>query len=651
MNLAAAAPRRTPSRPARAIAKLRLLAAQLKIRQAINRVRSLFFYRLIFRLILTVFSSLAITFFIFRVYYGEFDLERFNWIFQPEHNRIFIVSWLVVFLLNLILLGLFHNTIIASGSLAIITTIWLFVNQVKITSRQTPFLPEDLFLIGEARQVASVISQRDLWFISGSIMLILMMMVCGLILNNLLTNFPKTPLRTRLALSVVMIIIGSFGLTKVAQSIKNPATILQKDNFIGNGLIAWNQQLNYHWNGPVIGFVYNIGKIDLAKPDNYSKQRIQQIVEHYGKQAEARNISRVEPSQQPINIALILSESLVDPSRLVEFYPLQNNPTPWLNQALKHNPSGQLAASEYGGGTANVEFEILTGLSTTLNQNTTPFTNFLPKISNFPSFASKLKHAKFQTIALHNFLPEMYKRNLTYHNLGIDKFYGVEDFKNRSTIDNNPYDSDYSFYQQLLDELKNEPTKSKFINGVTMQNHAPYDNFYTYNQQQFAEPNNLSDEQYHKLETYLTGLHHTDRALADFYQKLQSIPQKTLVIIYGDHFPGSDVLGKVTEADAQLARRTPILMLANFHLPARDLGILSGNYLSLEVTKLLNWKQSGFDEMRQQLQAIMPQLSFFHSHQPGEFRQHQIYRDYELIQYDLLSGQRFSQKMGFFDTK
>lgn len=650
MKPAATTPHRPSSRLARAITKLRLLAAQLKMRQALNRVRSLVFYRALFRLILTVFSSLAITFFIFRVYYGEFDLERFSWIFQPEHNRIFAVSWLVVFLLNLILLGLFHSVIVASGSLAILTTIWLFVNQVKMTSRQTPFLPEDLLLIGEARQVASVISPSDLWFIIGSIGLIVMMMICGLILTNLLANFPKTPRRTRLALSLVMIIVGSFGLNQVTHSIKNPATILKKDNFIGNDLVAWNQQLNYHWNGPVIGFIYNIGKLELAKPDGYSKQRIAQIVERYNQQAHINNLTRISPDQQPINIALVLSESLVDPNRLTHFYPLQHNPIPWLTQALKTNPSGQLATSEYGGGTANVEFEILTGLSTTLNQNTTPFTHFLPKIAGFPSLAQSLKQAQFQTAALHNFLPEMYKRNLTYPNLGIDKFYGVENFKHRSTIDNNPYDSDYSFYQQLLDELRAEPTKSKFINGVTMQNHAPYDNFYQ-SGRQFAKRGDLNDEQYHKLETYLTGLYHTDQALADFYQKLQTLPQKTLVIVYGDHFPGSDVFGKIIETDPRLARRTPIVMLANFPLPAKNLGTLSGNYLSLEISKLLNWKQSGFDEMRQQLQVIMPKLSFFHSDRPGEFRQQQIYRDYELIQYDLLSGQRFSQKMGFFDQK
>jgi len=115
-----------------------------------------------------------------------------------------------------------------------------------------------------------------------------------------------------------------------------------------------------------------------------------------------------------------------------------------------------------------------------------------------------------------------------------------------------------------------------------MQNHAPYDNYYQ-TTTHFAQHGDLNNDQYQKLETYLTGLSHTDQALDNFYQKLQALPQKTLVVIYGDHFPGSDGLGKVTDADAQLARRTPIVMLANFPLPERDFGTISGNYLTLEI--------------------------------------------------------------------
>lgn len=58
-----------------------------------------------------------------------------------------------------------------------------------------------------------------------------------------------------------------------------------------------------------------------------------------------------------------------------------------------------------------------------------------------------------------------------------------------------------------------------------MQNHAPYDNYYQ-TMTHFAQRGDLNNDQYQKLETYLTGLSHTDRALDDFYQKLQALPQK-----------------------------------------------------------------------------------------------------------------------------
>lgn len=642
-----------PSRP-RLTSRLGALITQLRWRQATDRLRSLAIYRAFFRIVGLIFLSLGLTFFMFRAYYGEFDLERFQWFFQPDHNHIFMVSWLIIFLVSVWLFAIFQSVIIASGSLAAILSIWLFVNQVKITSRQTPFLPEDLLLIGEARQVASVVNPQELQLLLTRLVLIAMMLGAGLILRALIGNFNKPSWRARLLTGISLLTISSFGLLQVAHQIKNPATILKKDNFIGNDLISWNQQVNYHWNGPVIGFVYNIGKLELIKPPEYSQQRIAQIVKRY--QAAAQHNKRQRPltiDHQSLNLALVLSESMILPTQVADVYPLRHNPMPWLTSYIAQHPHNylQLATSEYGGGTANVEFEVLTSFSTTLNQNATPFTNLLPKLANFPSLAQRLGYSGAQTSAMHNFHPEMYKRNLTYPNLGFNQFDGVEDFKHRSTIENNPYDSDRSFYQQLYDKLAAQPQRTKFINGVTMQNHAPYDGFYRADRQ-FAESSHLTTDQHRNLENYYTGLAYTDQALAEFYQKLQQLPQKTLVVIYGDHFPGSDVLGKVNEVDAARAHLTPIVLLANFPLPNHQLPtIISGNYLTSHLSDLLGWSKSGFDMLLQDLRQQFPKLSFYHSQQPGEFRHSQAYRDYELIQYDLLNGQRFSQKMGFFDAK
>ena len=634
---------------------LKVLIAQLSLRQATDRLRTLTVYRVVFRAILTIFSSLALTFFIFKVYNVEFSDWQFKWFFEPEKNRIFLFSWLIILLLNLVFLGLFGNLILASGSLGILAIVWLFINQVKIASRHTPFLPEDLFLAGEAGEMTAVIDDNQKWFLITSIVLIGMIIGCSLILKRLISRFPKPSRRVRLVSGLALVIVGCFGLVQVTQAIKNPAKIKDRDNFIGNDLIAWNQYDNFYFNGPVIGFVYNIGKINLPQPTDYSKEKIAQIVKHYQTTADSYNQQhQTKPiSQYPINVAMVLSESMVLPTQVADIYPLNHNPMPWLSNYIAKQPQNylQLATSEYGGGTANVEFEILTGLSSTFNYNATPFTNFLPKIKDFPGFPRRFKQAGAQTIAMHNFRPEMYKRNLAYPNLGFERFDGLVDFQHRLTLENNPYDSDQSFYQQLYDQLATDPDRPKFINGATMQNHTPYKDIYKINHR-FAKPDNLSDEQHNILENYYTGLNYTDQALADFYQKLQRLPQKTLVVVYGDHFPGSNALGKTMEADPSRARLTPIVLLANFPLPEHQLpSTISGNYLMSHVSDLFNWQKSGFEMLLRDLRQNLPKLSVHHTQQPTDFRQHQAYADYELIQYDILNGKRFAQKMGFFEVK
>ncbi len=625
-----------------------------KLRTSFYNLRSKTLYRVLFDLIILAFGSLMLTFFIFQTYYGGFSLERFEWFFQPEHNRIFAISCLIISLVNLLLFGLLFNPILATASLAVISAIWLFVNQAKIASRQVPFLPEDLFMASEAGQMTVMVPADYLEELLINLSLILMASVSALFIRHLVADYTKTKLRYRLALGLTMVICSLYGLISISQTIKDPNMLKSKDNFIGNDLVAWNQQINYFWNGPVIGFVYNLGKIKLEPPNNYSETSIQKIVQKYQSQLAQFNQNRLTPDDQPINLVMILSESLVDPLVIDQYYPLKRNPMPFLTELMQKTPSGRLATSEYGGGTANVEFEILTGFSTTLNQNTTPFANFLPKpdMQNFPSIANHLKNYNYQTLALHNYSPLMYKRNLTYPNLGFDEFKGIDAFKHAQTLEQNPYDSDFSFFKTLLEELDKNPTQVKFINGVTMQNHSPYQNLYALNpQDSFTEPADLSEEAYHKLETYLRGLSYSDVALEDFYSQLQNLTQKTLVVFYGDHFPGSEVLERVSQADAAQARLTPVFTMANFDLESSQLGTISGNYLSNAIFKLLNWKTSAFALLLNELNSQFPKLSFYHVNDPDDFERSQTYQDYRLIQYDMLNGQRFSQKLGFFDAK
>lgn len=604
------------------------------------------FYQLIFSLISTTFCSLALTFFIFQTYNRSLNIATLTWLFDDENNQVFLWSWFVVFLLDLILLAIFNRTIIANLSLTVVSVIWLFVNQVKMTSRQSPFLPEDLFFAGEAGRMTALIQSEDFYFLIRSLVLILIMSLSAYFIYNLILRYPKPSRRRRWLASGLLLVIGAGGLLNIYRQLHDPDLMTTHQNLIHNAIISCCQSSNYYWNGPVIGFMSNIGKIALDKPTEYSEEVIRRIVDKYQPSSD----KTTTPDQQPVNLVLILSESLTDPGLFQEYYSLKNDPISFVHWLQQNQPSGWLAGSEYGGGTANIESDLLTSMSTMLNNNTTPFTNFLPKISNFPSLANTLKLFGYQTSALHNYDPQMYKRNLVYPNIGIDKFYSLDDFAQTSTIDRNTYDSDESFFATLLEHLRREPQQAKFINGVTMQNHAPYDDIYDLSTQ-WAERGELSDGDYNRLENYLTGINYSDQALRKFYSDLQQLEQKTLVVVYGDHLPGSNVFQRVAEVDSKLAHLTPIVTLANFELDFELFGELSANYLASAIFEALGWSKSGYYTMLDQLRQRFPSLTSYEVVDQTVLDNDPIYQDYALIQYDLLNGARYSQKLGFFDVK
>lgn len=104
-------------------------------------------------------------------------------------------------------------------------------------------------------------------------------------------------------------------------------------------------------------------------------------------------------------------------------------------------------------GTANIEFEALTGFSMGLfnAQLTTPYTMLVPKMNQLPSIVSTLKDQNYHTTAIHPYNTSMYKRKDVYEVLGFDEFISENTMTYTDTIEDNPYISDASAYQEVMD--------------------------------------------------------------------------------------------------------------------------------------------------------------------------------------------------------
>lgn len=414
--------------------------------------------------------------------------------------------------------------------------------------------------------------------------------------------------------------------------------------------IPYSQKMNYYNVGFVGGFLFNLNVPAMDQPAGYSKETMTDIVTDYQKKAASYNDTLTSGEDTP-NIVFVMSESFSDGTRLKEFT-IDGDPLTPYREVAQQTYSGQMLSPGYGGGTANIEFEALTSFGMELfnPQLTTPYTQLLTNFKSFPSIVSLLAERGYETTAIHPYNTSMYKRQDVYNVLGFDQFISQETIDYDDTLENNPYISDASAYQQVLDQL--DSTTPQFIHLVTMQTHMPYSG--KYDTLDFATtPANTS------MENYYQDVHYAAIALQNFLAQLETSDQRTLVVFWGDHLPSiySDAI--------QAANETANLHLTEFLffdsqgqlVDSDDHNVTTSPfYFASELMQQAGLKETGFYAFLQALQEKMPAFesnmyytgTTFASEYPFDADAEKLYETYKLIQDDTVSGKQYATALDFF---
>ncbi len=201
--------------------------------------------------------------------------------------------------------------------------------------------------------------------------------------------------------------------------------------------------------------------------------------------------------------------------------------TPILNEGFV---TFRATSPVYGGGTANVEFEMLTGLPS--NSRVLSGIIYQEYSSQFKShsdtIASALKAKGFITYAAHNYLKEFWHRDIVYKKFGFEKFDGLYEMSNISLPNQivatkkkwQWQPDDYLLYKSAIDQLKKADKKNIFMNLITMSTHGPY-------------PHENDSGEY----VYTYELKQAIDRFVDFYKEVREIDPEAVVVIYGDHKP------------------------------------------------------------------------------------------------------------------
>lgn len=565
----------------------------------------------------------------------------FSW-----HTEKFFLACFVLLIILIFLIALAGSVPLGSLTYVVAIGVLGFANYMKMSYRQEPIYPDDLKMITEIGLL------KDM---TGTMLFTVILAAAGTVLGlfcwYMFRSLKKGRRFQLIRLTTLLVAIGLLG---YISNFNNPDNLLRKAYNKTALWIPYSQKMNYYNTGFIGGFLYNLKVEPMDEPEGYSKAKIKEITEKYQKIADEKNKAVEEESP---NIVFVMSESFSDPSRLngVE---VSGEPLADYYEVADQTYSGNMLSQNYGGGTANIEFEALTGFSMALfnAQLTTPYTMLVPKMDQLPSIVSALNAQSYQTTAIHPYNTSMYKREDVYQTLGFDQFISERTMTYTDTIENNPYISDESAYKEVM-TLLNEEKTPQFIHLVTMQTHMPYNGKYD----RLGYSAEISDGSGTlDLENYLQDISYSSTALKQFTEELKNLSRRTLVVFWGDHLPGiySDTIQ--AKNDKQTLHETQFLMFdskGKLEKKTTQDAITSPFYFAANLMEQTNQTTNGFYQLLLSLEQELPAFERELYYQNGQWykeaqfnrSQQEIYDEYQLIQYDIVAGKQYSLADGFFE--
>ena len=426
----------------------------------------------------------------------------------------------------------------AAGLVLGVSVLAAGLNRSKIAMRGEPLYPSDRSYL---RQTGSLLAMVETdtaikTFFPMALAVVLIFVVSRLVKRR----FPPVQPRNAdgrvnwrwLIVRAVALVLAS-GILVYAGGFNQSGNLLRLAYNQNSSWKPWSQLSNYRSNGFLGGFLYNLPTEAMEQPEAYSAASMGAIAQRYVSRAQELNAGRTGDLSD-INVVFVLGESFSDPTKL-EGLSLAENPIPYTQGLMEQAVAGDMYSHSYGGGTATMEFESLTGQLVGLfrSQVSSPYQMFVADTVNYPSIVGELSATGHHTVAIHSYHLDMFKRRDVYRSFGFDEVIDDDAMQSRERIEAGRFVSDAAAFDEVVHQIAVHD-KPVFAHLVTMQNHTPFEGAY-------PDPiaTNLSTAQNGELVgQYARGLAHSDAAFETFLSKIQETGERTVVVFYGDHHPG-----------------------------------------------------------------------------------------------------------------
>lgn len=572
-------------------------------------------------LLIFISYSLLLVFLIELICRGSYSdtYEFFTQRFSKVTYNVLIVS------LTLSPCFLFKRRTFAFSIVSILWIILSIADNLVIKFRETPLTYADLGMIKSGLELSNQYLSKNSFIIIISAFVFI---ILGLTL--LFFKCKKTTVKYLINIVCLLVFLLTFSFSV--------------DYGLEKGIITtnfWDANWGYSHYGFSYSFYNSFVNTGINKPSSYSKNTINEIKDELDtlaiensdslnaiaisidQDSDLLDVNFISESNDNIikpNIIMIQLESFINPNWLTNVT-FNENPVSNLESYSQSFSSGLVTVPSFGGGTANTEFEVITGMSTEFfGVGEYPYNTIASK-APIPSLAYTLRDLGYTSNSLHNHEGKFYSRYKVYENLGFDAFTPIELM---SVPERTPFG--WAKDNVLIDEICNIITNTDspdLILGISVQGHGTYPNT-PLEDKVISITSGYEKENKNSLEYYINQIYEMDIFINDLIEAINSLNEPSVVLFYGDHFPALGFSSdEISEADL---KETPYLIWDNMNLD-----ITHENLKAYELTSLILDK----------LSFPSTTLSSLHnSNLDDETKKEYL----NLLEYDMIYGKNFTSE-------
>ena len=485
----------------------------------------------------------------------------------------------------------------------LISVFWVFLgicNGYLLTKRVTPFNAQDLKAMSEALAVMnSYFNAFELVMIVIGVVALVFWIISMWRRGGQFTG----KMHRWIALGGVIVSFAACGVVTEA-AIDNRVI----SNYFGNIAFAYE---DYGFPYCFSASLFNTG---INEPSGYSEEAMAEISNN----GEITKSETGRSEEELPNIMFVQLESFFDPTE-VEWLRFSEDPIPNLRKLFSEYSSGYFKAPSVGAGTANTEFEVLTGMSMRFfGPGEYPYKTY-GKMNTLESAASALKELGYGAEALHNNGGNFYSRAQVFNNMGFDH-YTSKEFMNILQTTPEGWATDDILVPNIMEAMDTTEGQD-FVFTITVEGHGEYPTEKVLEDPEIVVSGVEDEGERNAWEYYVNLIHETDKFVQQLIDAVEARNEPTVLVFYGDHLPTMNLEAK--DLKSKYLYNTNYVIWDNIGLEKQDENIAAYQIVA-EV----------FDRLDIHTGTV------FNYHQERKSTKNYL-ADLELLQYDIMYGDQY----------